>query len=105
MIDPASQSRRMSLVEASANVAIGYAIAVVAQIVIFPWFGIAVGLPQHLGIGAAFTVVSLVRSYVLRRCFERWRGACIRGASWAHEAPNRNPPRSASLRAIRPSGR
>ncbi|WP_440588844.1 DUF7220 family protein [Geminicoccus harenae] len=32
-------------------------------------FGIHVGLAENLGIGAAFTVVSLVRSYVLRRLF------------------------------------
>ena len=38
------QSRLMSLVEAVANVVVGYAVAVVAQIVVFPMFGLAVSL-------------------------------------------------------------
>jgi uncharacterized protein (DUF2062 family) len=64
-----SQSRLGSLVEAVANVAIGYGIAVGAQAVIFPWFGLQVSLQDNLLIGAAFTVVSLARSFLLRRFF------------------------------------
>jgi len=33
--------------------------------------GLSVTIAQHLGIGAAFTVVSFLRSYCLRRLFER----------------------------------
>lgn len=69
-----SQSRKMSMVESFANVAIGYGIAVAAQLVIFPVFDIHVPLQSNLLIGAFFTVVSLVRSYVLRRVFNRIRG-------------------------------
>lgn len=69
-----SQSRKMSMVESFANVAIGYGIAVAAQLVIFPVFGINVPLQSNLLIGAFFTVVSLVRSYVLRRVFNALRG-------------------------------
>lgn len=65
----AGQSRRASLAEAAVNIAIGYVVAIAAQCLIFPLFGIHVGLAENLGIGAAFTVVSLVRSYVLRRLF------------------------------------
>lgn len=64
-----AQSRKMSMVESLANVAIGYGIAVAAQIAIFPVFDIHVPLQSNLLIGAFFTVVSLVRSYVLRRLF------------------------------------
>ena len=64
------QSRRMSLVEALANVVVGYGIAVITQVVVFPLFGLQASLAQNLGIGAVFTVVSLVRGYVLRRLFE-----------------------------------
>lgn len=64
-----SQSRKASAIEAVANVAIGYGVAIAAQILIFPLFGIRVGLADQLGIAAAFTVVSLVRSYALRRLF------------------------------------
>src|SRR6266511_5863442 len=51
------QSRRMSLVEAIANVAVGYAIAVLTQILMFPIFGLQVSLSNNLTIGAAFTAL------------------------------------------------
>lgn len=41
----------MSLIEAATNVAVGYGVAVASQIVVFPLFGIAVGLGKHLAIG------------------------------------------------------
>ena len=64
------QSRRMSLVEAVANVLVGYGIAVATQILAFPMFGLHAGLADNLLIGAIFTVVSIVRGYSLRRLFE-----------------------------------
>ena len=66
----AKQSRKMSLAESLANVAIGYGIAVLGQIVVFPWFGIAVSIAANLEIGLAFTVISIARSFALRRLFE-----------------------------------
>lgn len=63
------QSRTMSAIEAAANVLVGYCVAVAAQIVVFPIFGLSVSLSQNFGIGLIFTVVSLVRSYLLRRIF------------------------------------
>jgi len=71
------QSRLMSLVEAIANVAVGYGIAVITQIVIFPVFGLHTTLMQNLKMGAVFTVVSIARSFALRRLFEALR---VRGA-------------------------
>ncbi len=65
------QSRRMSAVEAVVSTAIGYIVAVATQMVVFPIFGLAVGVWENLGIGLAFTVVSVVRSYLVRRLFER----------------------------------
>ena len=67
------QSRTMSLVEAAANVVVGYVLAIATQIVVFPWFGIETGLAEHLTIGLAFVGVSLVRGYLLRRFFEAIR--------------------------------
>ena len=67
------QSRVMSLVESIANVMVGYGVAVVTQILIFPMFGLHTTLAQNLKMGAVFTIVSLGRSYALRRLFERWR--------------------------------
>ena len=67
------QSRAMSLVESVANVIVGYGVAVATQILIFPVFGLQITLAQNLKMGAVFTVVSIARSYVLRRLFERFR--------------------------------
>lgn len=67
------QSRLMSLVEAVANVVVGYGFAVITQILIFPIFGLHTTLAQNLKMGAIFTVVSIARSYVLRRVFEAIR--------------------------------
>ena len=70
-----NQSRAMSMVEAVANVIVGYGVAVVTQILIFPVFGLHTTLAQNLKMGAVFTLVSIARSYVLRRLFERLRRA------------------------------
>ena len=67
------QSRLMSLAESVTNVVVGYVLAIATQIVVFPWFGIETGLPEHLTIGLAFVGVSLVRGYLLRRLFETIR--------------------------------
>ena len=63
----------MSLVEAFANVVVGYGVAVVTQILIFPVFGLHTTPAQKLKMGAVFTIVSLGRSYALRRLFEQLR--------------------------------
>ena len=68
-----TQSRRMSMVEAITNVAVGYALAVATQIVVFPWFGLHPSLGENSALGAIFTGISLIRGYILRRLFERWR--------------------------------
>ncbi|MBM1222885.1 MAG: hypothetical protein NXI03_09705 [Alphaproteobacteria bacterium] len=67
------QSRTMSLVESLANVIVGYGVAVVTQILIFPIFGLHTTLAQNLKMGAIFTVVSIARPFGLRRVFEAIR--------------------------------
>ncbi len=67
------QSRAMSLVEAIANVVVGYGVAVLTQMLVFPSFGLHTTLAENLLIGAIFTVVSIARSFALRRLFERLR--------------------------------
>lgn len=67
------QSRVMSLVEAIANVIVGYGVAVITQMMIFPAFGLHTTLAQNLTIGALFTIVSIARSFALRRLFEAIR--------------------------------
>lgn len=65
----------MSLVEAITNVVVGYGIAVGTQILIFPLFGLHTTLGQNLSMGGIFTMVSLARSFLLRRLFEAIRVA------------------------------
>lgn len=68
-----TQSRRMSLVEAATNVVVGYVLAILTQMAVFPLLGFEVALGTHLVIGIAFVAVSLIRGYALRRLFERIR--------------------------------
>ncbi len=67
------QSRLMSMVESLANVLVGYVVAVVTQMAVFPLFGLAVTVTENLLIGLIFTAVSIVRNYALRRGFEALR--------------------------------
>lgn len=64
-----SQTRIGSLIESLMNIAIGYGVALASQVVIFPMFDIHVSLSANLWIGAWFTVISLARSYIIRRWF------------------------------------
>ena len=63
------QTRLGSLIESIMNIIIGYGIALLSQILIFPMFDIHIPLSSNLLIGAWFTVISLIRSYVIRRWF------------------------------------
>lgn len=65
------QSRKQSAIEAVANVVVGYLVAVAANIVVLPLFGYPVSVGDGFVIGLAFTLISLVRSYALRRAFNR----------------------------------
>jgi len=67
------QSRMMSAIESLANVVFGYLVSVAANFLILPIFGYHVSVADSFLIGLAFTAVSLVRSYALRRAFN-WLG-------------------------------
>lgn len=64
-----NQTKLGSLIESMMNIAIGYGVALLSQIAIFPMFGINVSLSTNLLIGAWFTAISLIRSYIIRRWF------------------------------------
>ena len=66
-----SQSRAQSMIESAANVVIGYMVAIGSQLVVFPMFGVHLPLQDNLLIGLWFTAISLVRSYFVRRWFNR----------------------------------
>jgi hypothetical protein len=83
------QSRRMSLVEAVANVLVGYGVAVLTQIIVFPLFGLRVSLGENLAIGALFTLASIARSYALRRVFEAIRVHTVQAQTAGPEPTSR----------------
>ena len=58
-----------SLIEALSNVAIGYGISFAANALILPQFGYDITVSDNLAIGGIFTVVSVARSYLIRRMF------------------------------------
>lgn len=60
----------MSLVESFANVGVGFGVATLANLLVLPLFGYKVTLADSAGIGLIMTVISIIRSYVLRRAFE-----------------------------------
>lgn len=63
------QSKIKSLLESFLNVAIGCLVAIASQILIFPLFDIDVTLADNVAIALCFTLISIVRSYCIRRFF------------------------------------
>ena len=63
----------MSLVEAAANVVVGFGLALITQAALFAFLGLQINLAENLLIVTAFTIVSLLRSFALRRIFEAIR--------------------------------
>ncbi len=63
------QTKKMSLIESFTNIAIGYFIACFSQMMIFPLFDIHIPIHQNFQIGLWFTLVSIIRSYTIRRIY------------------------------------
>lgn len=63
------QSKLGSLLEALVNVLIGFSINYIANLLIFPLFGMEISLSDNLLLGAIYTAISIARSYVVRRWF------------------------------------
>ena len=63
------QTRAESLKESALNIAIGYLVALLSQLIVFPIVGVHVDFTTNLEIGLYFTVISLIRSYLVRRWF------------------------------------
>lgn len=65
------QSRIGSFVEAWANVGIGFGVAWLSNLIVLPLFGLRVGAGKSFCIAIVFTGISLIRSYLVRRFFNR----------------------------------
>ena len=63
------QSKFHSFLESVTDVSISFVIAVITQLIIYPWFGVFIDLKAQLGIAAIFTVIAIIRKYVIRRLF------------------------------------
>ena len=65
------QTKYQSFIESLTNILIGYLTALLSQVLIFPLFDIYVTLQDNLLIGLYFTIISLTRSYLVRRYFNK----------------------------------
>jgi hypothetical protein len=64
-----NQTRIGSLIEACMNVLIGFTINFFANILILPLIGFHITVGQNLFIGVLYTIISVARSYAIRRWF------------------------------------
>ena len=65
------QSKKLSALESMANTVVGFTLSVLAGFIIFPLFGLETTPLDNLGIVLCFTTISFIRSYLIRRYFER----------------------------------
>ena len=65
------QNRMQSLVEAWTSTVVGFFITILAQMILFPLYGIEMHWTSNLQIAIILTLVSLLRSYFMRRAFNR----------------------------------
>lgn len=65
------QSKRGSLAESVVSTLVGMIISLIAQLFVFPLYGIQINFNQNLQILFIFTIISIARQYVLRRIFNR----------------------------------
>lgn len=65
------QSRLQSLWEAWVNILIGFSINYAANMIILPLFGFNISAGDNFLLGIIYTLISLVRSYTIRRYFNK----------------------------------
>lgn len=66
-----SQTRRQSLLEVLVSTALGLSISTATNYYALPLFGLEVSMPTAGAMAVLFTALSLVRSYFVRRLFNR----------------------------------
>lgn len=66
------QSRKHTVIEVLSNIGTGFILsAILQQYVVTPIWHLQTSVMDNLGITVFFTVVSIIRSYVFRRIFNR----------------------------------
>jgi len=66
-----NQTRIQSILETAMNYAVGFSLAWLMNKYVLGWMGFKVSGTQATGLTFLFTAVSVVRSYVIRRIFNR----------------------------------
>ncbi len=66
-----TQTKKHSLLEAITNTAVGFVISLGSTFIIFPLVGVPSSAGKNLLITLFFTVISILRGYILRRFFNR----------------------------------
>lgn len=66
-----AQTKKSSLLEAASNVLIGFVTTLLVSPAIYALCGVTMKATQMGSVTALFTVVSLVRSYIIRRWFNK----------------------------------
>lgn len=66
-----SQTKLQSLLEANVSTAIGFGISWAITPFVMATFGYSVGAGKAFGITAVYTLISIVRGYLVRRFFNR----------------------------------
>ncbi len=64
------QSRLASFIESAINIAVGFGISLGAQMLFLPMLGVQISHAQNFSFALIMTVISLARSFILRRIFE-----------------------------------
>ena len=65
------QTKKLSLIESVINTIIGFVISLLIQLCIYPILNIQVTLNQNIIITLVFTIVSILRGYIIRRYFTK----------------------------------
>ena len=63
------QNKAQSLIETLTNVSIGYVISFIANMTVLPMFGYDINITDGFWISMIFTIISVIRGYVVRRWF------------------------------------
>lgn len=65
------QTRRGSLIETFANIGVGLMVSFVVNATLFPAMGFNISHSQNITLTLIYTIISIIRSYLLRRTFNR----------------------------------
>ena len=63
------QTKKMSLVEATAQAVTGWIVSVATQIILLPYFDVHISIKKNMLIGLVFVIIGMARGYLVRRFF------------------------------------